>query len=864
MKRLILLLTVISWFEVFGQISEGGIPVSFKYSMFKSSLAIPAHKSVVLNTRKLLEEDALNGITNRYSEFEDVRINLKDGLNTSFASENGQIWQYQIVSENAFSIQIMFSRFILPPGAKLYIYNNDYSLIFGAYTEQNNQSDSIFIVGDFKSDHLIIEYFEPFNASFSGQVEIGSIGQAYKDILNESMTDEDGFIDINCLEGKDWQVEKHAICKITFKVVLWGYLCSGSFINNANQDKTPYFLTANHCIDNIISARTAVAYFNYERESCYGKVKNFKTLSGSSICTRGEDSDFCLLKFSQTPPASYLPYYAGWDARDINPLNGTCIHHPEGMIKKISKDFDEIKSYPYSISWDEGDPSPDNTHWGTNIDIGNLSGGSSGSPIFNSYKRIFGQLHGGVLSDEYYGKLSYSFIHSERGYNNLKSFLDPKNTGIQYLDGYAPANNRPDAYFISDFTNLCTNAEIQFNDYSTFLPTSWNWEFSPPTVTFAGGTSATSKNPKVIFNQQGNYDVSLTISNNFGNDEMLVDNYIQADSQIQVDLTLPYTTDECFCDFDSLIIQPYGASIYTWEFEPAMGSYFNSYNINNTKVLKLKPGVEPDSSLHLNIHIAGTHGTCVDSLVFSYALLKRVNDGIANALPLELGVNGPFTNRCATIELNEPIPPFTSCTGQKSWCNEYSNGENIVENSVWYYINGPSSGVIGIRSEGFDNQIAVYEANSYEDILNGNFIIIAANDDYTDTDWNATIKSTNVIASKKYWLQIDGSGGGSEGEFYLKIYSDTLSGTSNQIEKTGLKVYPQPAIDNLTIESDKFISANSVKIEIYSFEGSMLYSELLTDLGNNSITISTNSLPAGIYFISININGEMISGKFIK
>ena len=59
---------------------------------------------------------------------------------------------------------------------------------------------------------------------------------------------------------------------------------------------------------------------------------------------------------------------------------------------------------------------------------------------------------------------------------------------------------------------------VLFSDLSTNSPTGWMWTFNPNTVTFVGGTSATSQNPQVQFNNPGAYTITLTTANAFGND----------------------------------------------------------------------------------------------------------------------------------------------------------------------------------------------------------------------------------------------------------------------------------------------------------------------------------------------------------
>ena len=62
---------------------------------------------------------------------------------------------------------------------------------------------------------------------------------------------------------------------------------------------------------------------------------------------------------------------------------------------------------------------------------------------------------------------------------------------------------------------LCIESTASFVDKSIGCPDSWSWSFSPNTVSFINGTNANSENPEVQFLDLGNYEVSLTASNQF-------------------------------------------------------------------------------------------------------------------------------------------------------------------------------------------------------------------------------------------------------------------------------------------------------------------------------------------------------------
>ena len=76
----------------------------------------------------------------------------------------------------------------------------------------------------------------------------------------------------------------------------------------------------------------------------------------------------------------------------------------------------------------------------------------------------------------------------------------------------------PVADFSADTTTIGINQTVYFTDLSTNTPTSWQWTFTPSTVVFVGGTSATSQNPQVEYTATGDYEVQLESTNTFGND----------------------------------------------------------------------------------------------------------------------------------------------------------------------------------------------------------------------------------------------------------------------------------------------------------------------------------------------------------
>ncbi|MES2138285.1 MAG: zinc-dependent metalloprotease family protein [Bacteroidota bacterium] len=90
-------------------------------------------------------------------------------------------------------------------------------------------------------------------------------------------------------------------------------------------------------------------------------------------------------------------------------------------------------------------------------------------------------------------------------------FFDVSNNNFTISASTGPIS--PIADFTANNVLPCIGATVTFTDQSAGLPTAWAWTFSPSSVTFVGGTSASSQNPQVQFNAAGPYSVTLVATN---------------------------------------------------------------------------------------------------------------------------------------------------------------------------------------------------------------------------------------------------------------------------------------------------------------------------------------------------------------
>lgn len=841
-----------NWFQTKAQVSEKGLPESFLVE-HKSAALIPAMILDSVHIVKMLEEDKNFMIDNRYGVVRTCDIDIKEaGIRTEIQGK-GTIWQYKIESENALSLGLFFKNYQLPPNAKVFIYNSSKTQLRGAFTHKNNNRRNLLPVAEFPGKDLIIEYFEPLSPEFSGQLVLGSISQAYIDLQQIA----ESRVGINCEAGADWQIVKHSVCLMTFHNFQNSYFCTGALINNVKEDETPYFLTANHCINSESTANTLITYFNFENSACDVSDASFsQTLSGATFKAGSTDSDFSLLLLNEYPPDEYNPFYAGWDVSGENPRSSASIHHPDGAPKCIAVAHNTSFSYPEKIQWFSEDrvlvsTTLPGTHWYSLFDEGLPETGSSGAPLFDQNQRIVGQLHGGVSTVLLFGKLSVSWDFNAPDNKQLAFWLDPMKTR-KTIDGIWKMPPRTN--FRAELQEVCVDSPVQFIDRSTHKPTEWHWQIDPPTHSFANGTDSTSQNPQILFLKDGTYSVKLRTSNKYGSDELLQQKYILARSELDVRF-LKSGRDSVVCgsSLKAFPLKVAGAVNYTYKIEKP--ELIDTTTGQNTLYLTLNQFAKQTESFDTWVKVTGTNGNCVASDSILFHVIIQPNDHIANAARLFLGRNTGFSNRCATVESEEPNPPSSGCVGSLSWCPDFKPTKSLLDNSVWFTFNSPANGIVSINTSGFDNQIAVYEASDFKDILLGDrkkYNMIAANDNRSSGDKTALIENLKLNPGKQYWLQLDGNNA-AVGDITIDLLSNSLDAF----------VFPNPSkgIFNINIfHPDMGIADLSVS----DLNGRMLFSkQYKVELNSTQFSFDLTGYPKGIYILRIKSNGLTTSKKII-
>ena len=103
---------------------------------------------------------------------------------------------------------------------------------------------------------------------------------------------------------------------------------------------------------------------------------------------------------------------------------------------------------------------------------------------------------------------------------------------VRYRDKYRNTISplAPHISFTADKLNAKINDTISFNNTTTGIGNTYQWNFNPNHYFYVKGTDSTTKNPVVIFTQAGNYDALLTAKNPAGTSDTTKLSYIHITS----------------------------------------------------------------------------------------------------------------------------------------------------------------------------------------------------------------------------------------------------------------------------------------------------------------------------------------------
>jgi PKD repeat protein len=414
----------------------------------------------------------------------------------------------------------------------------------------------------------------------------------------------------------------------------------------------------------------------------------------------------------------------------------------------------------------------------------------------------------------------------------------------------------PIANFVASNTNPTTEDTVFFTDLTMNDPTSWAWTFTPSTVTYLNGTSATSQNPDVMFDVSGSYTVKLTATNAVGSDTEIKVDYIAVDdpplapeADFVASNTNPTTLDAVL--FTDLTIND--PTSWAWTFTPSTVTY-----LNGTSATSQDPNVRFDEAGLYTAELTATNNAGSDTetktdyisvtvgmLVMASADPGEICEGFStqlNAIPL--GGSGSYTYNWTsdpagfTSTLQNPVAmPVVNTL----YMVELFDGSLTANGAVSVIVNPLPVITLGEWPEMLCN-VGVPPVQLTA--LPGGGIFSGTGVAATGLFISSTAELGWNVITYTYEDAI-----GCINSAQDSIYVDDCVGiTEISADESTVNIYPNPSMGSFTLESEN----NIEKIEIINQNGKMV---MMRKINGTSTAISALR-SKGLYYVRVYTTGQ--------
>lgn len=362
----------------------------------------------------------------------------------------GKIAHWAVQSPGAVALRLQLTVTQINEGGEIRFFSlNDPTKTYKAFRKQQlmpNGSAKAFWSPTVDGDVIGIELFIPNTAGEPDiRIETPKLSHIYKSMFGTTMdssatvntrTSDSCHVDIACAPQARQEIAK-SVAKYIYVKGDFAYYCSGTLLSdNDSSTQIPYFITANHCVDNPTSAESMELYWLFKNNQCTGGTPvNPKATSGATLLMNSEDSDLSFVLLDDAPPNGTT--MSGWTSTALTPEDSVYgIHHPQGDVKKYSAGtFKHFESITMLGNVFYVGPDPEGSFMQVVWSEGITAGGSSGSGLWienNGNQYLVGTLLGGTsycsspFAPDDYGRF-------DRGYPLISQWLDP-NSGDTTLD----------------------------------------------------------------------------------------------------------------------------------------------------------------------------------------------------------------------------------------------------------------------------------------------------------------------------------------------------------------------------------------------------------------------------------------------
>jgi lysyl endopeptidase len=160
------------------------------------------------------------------------------------------MWRLRLNAPGALSLNLGFTAYRLPKGARLSLYPSD---VKGSddprgvrvFTDSDNEEHGELWTPVVVADDIMVELVLPIESRHDYELAIGSVNRGYaffgesiEQMMQDKAANKSGAcnIDVVCPEGDDWRLEINSVGVISTG---GSTFCTGAMVNNTAEDETP-------------------------------------------------------------------------------------------------------------------------------------------------------------------------------------------------------------------------------------------------------------------------------------------------------------------------------------------------------------------------------------------------------------------------------------------------------------------------------------------------------------------------------------------------------------------------------------------------------------------------------------------------
>ena len=139
-----------------------------------------------LDIETLAAEDAVTATMKdapwRFGVEHDVEWNMVNS-GTWTEEDEFRVWRLGVSAEGTTSWSFYLSKFVVPKGGELFVWNGDRTHFLGSFNYLNVKDWEGLALSLMEGSQAVLEYREPIGLPIQGEIEVGQVVQGYRSLL---------------------------------------------------------------------------------------------------------------------------------------------------------------------------------------------------------------------------------------------------------------------------------------------------------------------------------------------------------------------------------------------------------------------------------------------------------------------------------------------------------------------------------------------------------------------------------------------------------------------------------------------------------------------------------------------------------